>query len=326
MDSLTVENLFDAIINEIIDYSNKKGNKEMTNLQKAKNYSNLNLSIFVVENAKIDNAFRIYQKNFIEFLGNVKYQKEVIKVFTDISDDDCFLVYALLCGFLCMFKEEEETIFKSFNIEKFPYLLKVINVYTSIEKLKNIYDIKFENFSKENSGKNTDNFKRWFKVLYEKNLSSIPIIDRKKKNKKKKKKSKSNSNVNMNEEKPSIEDNIKINDKNEINNNLNKEGREGKLGPKSNESENKSVEETTEDAKSSNDKKSDIIIPLEANSQNGGNKEGNIQMPSTKNEIIIIKEENLQINTSQESQDNKISGQNEQSVEKDDENIDNLFE
>ena len=320
MEFQTVENLFDAIIDEIVDYTNQKGNKEMANIQKDHKYSNLDLSIFVVKNAKIENAFKNYQKKFNEFLDNVKYQKEETKAFPEISDDDCFLAYGLLCGFLCMFKGEKETIFKKFNIEKFPYLFKVINDYTDIKNLKNIYDNKFGTFSQENSGKNADNFQKWFKVLYEKNLSSIPIIEQKKESKKKKKKSKSHSERNKNEVKPRIEANIKINDKNEINNNLNKEGI---LSPKRNESENKSAEETTEDTKSLNGKNGEIKIPLEDNSQNDVNKEGNIQKPNNKNEMLIIKEENLQNNI---SQDNKISNQNEQSLEKYDENIDNLFE
>ena len=319
MEFQTVENLFDAIIDEIVDYTNQKGNKEMANIQKDHKYSNLDLSIFVVKNAKIENAFKNYQKKFNEFLDNVKYQKEETKAFPEISDDDCFLAYGLLCGFLCMFKGEKETIFKKFNIEKFPYLFKVINDYTDIKNLKNIYDNKFGTFSKENGGKNADNFQKWFKVLYEKNLSSIPIIEQKNESKKKKKKSKSHSERNKNEVKPRIEANIKINDKNEINNNLNKEGI---LSPKRNESENKSAEETTEDTKSLNGKNGEIKIPLEDNSQNDVNKEGNIQKPNN-NEIQIIKEENSQNNI---SPDNKISNQNEQSVEKDNENIDNLLE
>ena len=326
MNSLTVENLYEAIIDEIVDYSIKKGNTEMKNMQKAKKYSKLNLSIFVVENAKIDNVFKTYQKDFTNFLSNVKYQMEEIKVFTDISDDDCFLAYGLLCGLLCMFQEEKEIIFQSFNIEKFPRVLNVINEYTSIEKLKNIYNIKFENFCLEYINNNTDNqFQKWFKVLYEKDLSSIPIIERKKKNKKKKKKSKSNVDRNKNEDNQSINDSINIKDKNRINNNLKEEE---KLQHKDNEIESISAEEKTEDTKSSNGKKVDITFPLEIKSQNVNKndiflEEDNMQKMEMKNEILIIKEGNKQDNT---SENNSISGQNRQNIKEDNNKIDKLLE
>ena len=87
-----------------------------------------------------------------------------------------------------MFKKEEEAIFESFNIENFPKILEVIQKYTDLEKPKNIYINKFKSFTQEfvNINNKSNKFINWFKILYEKDLSSIPIIKRKKKKKNKK--------------------------------------------------------------------------------------------------------------------------------------------
>ena len=117
----------------------------------------------------------------------LSYQLEEVKLFADISDDDCFLSYGVMCGFYCMFKEKEKTIFERFNIEKFSMIFEVIKQYTDIKKLKNIYINKLKNYTQEfvNSNNKSDKFINLFKILYEKDLRSIPMIKRKKKKKQK---------------------------------------------------------------------------------------------------------------------------------------------
>lgn len=94
---------------------------------------------------------------------------------------DCYV------GYKCMFEEEKETIFESFNIERFPRIFEVIKGYTDVQRLKSIYINKLKNFTNNSSNKNCDNrFRNWFKIIYEKNLSSIKIkTKRKKRNKNK---------------------------------------------------------------------------------------------------------------------------------------------
>ena len=189
MDCTLLKDLYEAIIEEIIQYCKKKGNEKLIVTQKEKNYSKINMAIFIISNAKVENSFKSYQKFLTTFLDNIKYQIEEVKIFTDISDDDCFLAYGIMCGFYSMFKEKEESIFETFNIELFPKILEVIKQYTDIEKLKNIYINKLKSFTQEfvNVNNESNKFINWFKILYEKDLSSIPTIKRKKKKNKKKK-------------------------------------------------------------------------------------------------------------------------------------------
>ena len=189
MKTITSEYLIEAIIDEIIDYGKKIGHKEITNMQNTKNYSKIDLSIFLIKNEKIDIYFKYYQNYLISFLNKIKSQSDEIKLFNHISNDDCFLAYGLLCGVYCMFKDENEAIFENFNIEKFPRILEVIKEYTNIKNLKNIYLEKLESFTNEFIDyRNIDNkFQIWFKVLYEKDLSSIPFVEKRKKIEEKKK-------------------------------------------------------------------------------------------------------------------------------------------
>ena len=66
-------------------------------------------------------------------------------------------------------------------------IFEVIKQYTDIKKLKNIYINKLKNYTQEfvNSNNKNDKFINLFKILYEKDLSSIPMIKRKKKKKQK---------------------------------------------------------------------------------------------------------------------------------------------
>ena len=66
-------------------------------------------------------------------------------------------------------------------------IFEVIKQYTDIKKLKNIYINKLKNYTQEfvNSNNKSDKFINLFKILYEKDLRSIPMIKRKKKKKQK---------------------------------------------------------------------------------------------------------------------------------------------
>ena len=159
MNCVNLKELYEAIIDEIMDYATKKGSQELLDLQKNKNHSNLELAIFIIYNAKIDNSFKLYQNSLNTFLDNVKYQFDEIKIFPEISDDDCFLAYSLLCAVYCMFQEENEKILEKFNIKKFPKILKVIEEYSDIEKLENVYSNKFYSFTKSNINNIDNNIK-----------------------------------------------------------------------------------------------------------------------------------------------------------------------
>ena len=134
MDYKDLKDLYETKIEEIIEYCKKKVNEKLIEIQKEKNYSKINMAIFITSNVKVENNFKTYQKFLTIFLDNVKFQFEEIKLFTDISNDDCFLSYGVMCWFYCMFKEEEKTIFESFNTENFPKILVVIKLYNDIEK------------------------------------------------------------------------------------------------------------------------------------------------------------------------------------------------
>ena len=66
-------------------------------------------------------------------------------------------------------------------------IFEVIKQYTDIKKLKNIYINKLKNYTQEfvNSNNKNNKFINLFKILYEKDLRSIPMIKRKKKKKQK---------------------------------------------------------------------------------------------------------------------------------------------
>ena len=93
MDYTPLKDLYEAIIEEIIEYCKKKVNEKLIEIQKEKNYSKITMAIFIISKAKFENNFKTYQKFLTTFLDNVKFQFEEIKLFTDISDADCFLSY-----------------------------------------------------------------------------------------------------------------------------------------------------------------------------------------------------------------------------------------
>ena len=276
MDCTLLKDLYEAIIEEIIQYCKKKGNEKLIVTQKEKNYSKINMAIFIISNAKVENSFKSYQKFLTTFLDNIKYQIEEVKIFTDISDDDCFLAYGIMCGFYCMFKEKEESIFETFNIELFPKILEVIKQYTDIEKLKNIYINKLKSFTQEfvNVNNESNKFINWFKILYEKDLSSIPTIKRKKKkNKKKNKISKINKldeNKLEDEKDHNLKENLtKYQNGENTTNVLNEENKKNDNAIESEETKSQNGEITqTGDAKSNNGNKNDIAFVEENEPQN----------------------------------------------------------
>ena len=276
MDCTLLKDLYEAIIEEIIQYCKEKGNEKLIVTQKEKNYSKINMAIFIISNAKVENSFKSYQKFLTTFLDNIKYQIEEVKIFTDISDDDCFLAYGIMCGFYSMFKEKEESIFETFNIELFPKILEVIKQYTDIEKLKNIYINKLKSFTQEfvNVNNESNKFINWFKILYEKDLSSIPTIKRKKKkNKKKNKISKINQleeNKLEDEKDHNLKENLtKYQNGENTTNVLNEENKKNDNAIESEETKSQNGEITqTSDAKSNNGNKNDIAFVEENEPQN----------------------------------------------------------
>ena len=276
MDCTLLKDLYEAIIEEIIQYCKKKGNEKLIVTQKEKNYSKINMAIFIISNAKVENSFKSYQKFLTTFLDNIKYQIEEVKIFTDISDDDCFLAYGIMCGFYSMFKEKEESIFETFNIELFPKILEVIKQYTDIEKLKNIYINKLKSFTQEfvNVNNESNKFINWFKILYEKDLSSIPTIKRKKKKNKKKNKISKINKLDENKLEDEKEHNLKENltkyqNGENTTNVLNEENKKNDNAIESEETKSQNGEITqTSDAKSNNGNKNDIAFVEENEPQN----------------------------------------------------------
>ena len=48
MDYIPLKDLYDAIIEEINEYCKKKGNEKLIEIQKEKNYSKINMAIFII--------------------------------------------------------------------------------------------------------------------------------------------------------------------------------------------------------------------------------------------------------------------------------------
>ena len=336
MNCVSLKELYEAIIDEILDFAKEKGNQGLLDLQKNKKYSNLELAIYIIYNAKIDNSFKLYQNSLKTFLDNVKYQFDEIKIFPEISDDDCFLAYSLLCAVYCMFQEENEKILETFNIKRFPKILKVIEEYSDIEKLENVYSNKFYSFTKSNINNIDNNIKNWFKVLYEKELGSIPNIKREtKKNKKKKTKINMNNDVNndimqLNEDKNLNCDKKK--DNNNVNNCHNEEDpkiSDNSEGTLSEQSKSQNIETTpSEESKSQNDNISEIKHSEEMKIANDNKIEiSHNEQKNSQNQIInpdvqnINKEDNM---NNDNSEINNLSELNKQIDEKSN-TIDNIL-
>ena len=327
MDNLTLEDLNEAIIDEIIEFITKKENEEMDKILKKK--SKIDSAIFVISNAKIDNCFKIYQDCLKAFLNDTKYQIEEIKFFTYITDDDCFLSYGLLCGLYCMFKEEKETIFENFNIERFPRILEVIKGYTDVTKLKNIYLSKLKSFTKDNLKKNSDGiFRNWFKKIYERNKvkssnevenkeEEIELEDDKIKNEK------------TNENGNSIHDELSDDKKNykilkEENKLINYDNKDTILDEnKSKDGENTQAEETISQNDNKNEtilaenksKKEETIKAEETISQKVGSKQADDS--KSQNEETTFTEEAKSQNGNSQTEENKLQNDNKEENKQD---------
>ena len=303
MNHLTLKDLNEAIIDEIIKFTKSKGNKGIDNILKEK--SKIESAIIVTSNAKIDLTFKTYQDCLKIFLDDIKYQMEKIKFFPDISDDDCFLSYGLLCGLYCMFEEEKETIFENFNIERFPRIFEVIKGYTDVQRLKSIYINRLKCFINNSTNKNCDNkFWNWFEIIYDKNLSSITIKPKRKK--RNKIKIKSSIEIKNKEEKTELENENEYENGNSINEKISeikKNNNKLKEGNQLNNYENETI--LTENKS----KNGENIQAEEDNSQNGN-----------KNEIIQdenkIKKKEANSNNSNKNRIDNIS-QNEETTLRD---------
>ena len=194
-----MKDLYDAMIDDAYDLILKEGGDLFTKfLELNPNLSKIENIIYLISTTVTDVNLIFYQKSLIEYLGdiNILIKNGIVNI--DIEEDDCLRSYGLLCGIFCWFKKTDESIFKSFDISKFVKFSEIFKKYDDVDKLKEYYLIKFNDCNVEMSMKKKRNiFQRWFTLLCQKKLDSIPKINikekeeaKKKKHKKKKKKTK----------------------------------------------------------------------------------------------------------------------------------------
>ena len=141
-------------------------------------------------NTTID-RFSKYRKAWMVFFEEYKIMEDN-KVCSDINDEDLFRFYGILCIFYIMEKGKDESILATFNIDQFSKnIFDIMKQYPNIDKYEKIYNDKFEAFKNKSTKKNTEIYREWFFILFERKLSSVKIIERKDEtnnNKKRKKK------------------------------------------------------------------------------------------------------------------------------------------
>ena len=154
----------------LIDVNKERMVGEVMDLNHALPYSPLKVSI--------KNLLKNYFGNVKEFLDN--------KLDYTISDDDIYQSYAALFGYNFIFNFTDENSFKSFDYNNYPKFADFLNKSSdNSTKQKNTFSEKFKSFSKLNENISNLNM-RWIKLLFEKDLSSIPLIKKRKKKKEKK--------------------------------------------------------------------------------------------------------------------------------------------
>ena len=189
MCDLSSKDLYMALIDDINEFTEKNRNEEE---EKKEDCSKLDIAISVLYYLKASKKIKIYIKKLLEILKNIKYQFDVVNIFTKCSDDDFFLSYGVLCAIYCIFKQdksdEDFKILDDFQIDKFPGVSKIIKENSDIEKLRKYYLLKLDNFVNHILNNKLDNkYYLWFTILVDKDLDSIPIVIKDKKKKKKKK-------------------------------------------------------------------------------------------------------------------------------------------
>lgn len=276
MSSFTMNDLYEVLINELFDYIKTKGNEGMAKfLENEINTSKIAILMDIVSRAGVKKEFKTYQDCVKDFLTDL----EILisnKINVTGSDGDFLRLYGILCAFLCIFEDKDETIFDNFNMDQFQKTFEIMKKLTDINKLANIYLNKFEGFKKEILKKNVDNlYQRWFKILYDQNLDSIKT--KKKKNKKKKNDKKNTEDVKKENIIKNEDDEKEINDNSKVN------------SEKINENGNN--ESTNENGNSIND--INIDVGEDSNSND-------IQ-------LTMPKEQNVQINEKNDAIDNLIN-------------------
>lgn len=195
----------------------------------------------------------------IDFLTDLK-SIFLDELFYDISDDECFYFYGMLCGYQILTKKSKESIFNQLCIKQFPLFYKMLKKYFDINELTNIYTYKYNFFFNEKKKKNINNiFHRWFNLLYKKELDSIPWII-----KNKNKKYKNQQNVG------DIETEDSKNEISEISNSAQKEGEKNEIN-NSIEGDSEDKNENSSYGKSKMDTKEETGMDEISNEENQSN-------------------------------------------------------
>ena len=177
-------NLYEETIEDIYTLILTKVSQNQLDENKADKIPKIDLVIGIISNSEVSDPLKVGIKNLLKiYFGNVKEFMDN-KLDYKISDDDLYQSYAALFGYNFVFNYTDENSFKSFDYNNYPKFADFLNKSSdNLTKKKNIYSEKFKFFSKSNENISNLNF-RWIKLLFEKDLSSISSI-KKRKNKKK---------------------------------------------------------------------------------------------------------------------------------------------
>ena len=191
MSKLSLFSLYEATIEDIYNLIIGKVDKNQFNHDKGYKIPKIELVFGIISNSEPGIPLKVNIKNLLKnYLSNVKEFMDN-KLDYSISDDDLYQSYGALCGYYFIFDFADENSFKIFEYNKYPNFDAFLNKYIKdLSKQKKHFTEKFKSFSKINEKASNIDY-RWIKILFSKDLSSIPIM--KKKKKKAKKKDKLNS-------------------------------------------------------------------------------------------------------------------------------------
>ena len=191
----TLYELYKAIIEDCYSYSFTQGDDKIRkNFQDqidSKKFGNeIDTKVNILHTLATGVPVKDYRvkikEEITKFFGNLLKFSSIELDISITNNDEYYYAYGILCGFVCLFDPSSEEEHKIFNYSKYKNYCEIINQCENYQEMEGYFKNRYKSFLNENNdNKNLE--LEWFKILFNKKLSTLPIPNRKKKKKQKKK-------------------------------------------------------------------------------------------------------------------------------------------
>lgn len=188
-------NLYKATIEDCYDYSFTKGDDSLKkNFQDkiaSKKFGNeIDTKVSILHTLSIGMTVKGYKvmikEEITKFFGNLLNFSSIDLDINITNNDEYYYAYGILCGFICLLDPNYEEEHKNFNFIKYKNYSEVIKQSQNYKEMEGYFKNRYKSFLKDNKDKKNLEME-WYKILFDKKLSTLSIPSKIKKKKIKKK-------------------------------------------------------------------------------------------------------------------------------------------